>query len=330
MTFTSTQLSLGEFCIRWLISKKSSLKNNTWSQYDHTLKNFILPILGNVKIRDLRPDHIQSLYDDLLANGIGIYTVLKIHDILHSALSHASDTKLIQHNPANSIILPKEPESEMKILDESQVSQMLITAQGNRLEALYYLALTTGMRQSEILGLKWIDIDWQNQTLRIERQLVRPKGSEVIFAPPKTKFGKRTVKIGEKSISILRNHDIRQNQERIISGDRWIDKGLLFTTRIGTPIHARNLIRYFKKLLNEAGLPEIRFHDLRHTAASIMLNNGIPVIVVSRRLGHSKPSITLDVYGHLIPSMDEYAAQRMDELVTPVELHQTAPKLHQE
>ncbi|MCJ7537419.1 MAG: site-specific integrase, partial [Anaerolineales bacterium] len=111
--------------------------------------------------------------------------------------------------------------------------------------------------------------------------------------------------------------------------DRWVESGLIFTTSISTPIHARNLIRYFKKLLNEAGLPEIRFHDLRHTAASIMLNHGIPVIVVSRRLGHARPSITLDVYGHLIPRMDEDAAQKMDELLTPVELHQTAPDLHQ-
>jgi site-specific recombinase XerC len=194
-------------------------------------------------------------------------------------------------------------------------------------EGWLYLAVTTGMRQSEILGLKWTDLDWVNQTLKVERQLVRPEGAEIKFAPPKTKFGKRMLKLGDKSIEVLRNHYESQYKERMACKDRWVESGLIFTTSIGTPIHARNLIRYFKKLLNEAGLPEIRFHDLRHSAASIMLNHGIPVIVVSRRLGHARPSITLDVYGHLIPRMDEDAAQKMDELVTPVELHQSAPEI---
>jgi integrase len=281
----------------------------------------------------LRPDQIQSLYDDLLVQGVGTWTVLKIHNIIQSALSHATKTSLIPHNPASLTIPPREPTSEMKILDESQVSQMLVAAFGYRLEALYYLAVTTGMRQSEILGLMWTDLDWINQTLRIERQLVRPEATEVMFAPPKTKSGKRMIALGNKTIEVLRNHYENQNDERMAMGERWVENGLIFTTSVGTPIHARNLIRFFKKLLKEAGLPEIRFHDLRHTAASIMLNHGIPVIIVSRRLGHARPSITLDVYGHLIPSMDEVAAQKIDELVTPVELHQlhqTAPDLHQQ
>ena len=329
MTFASTKMSFGEFIIRWLESKKSNLKKNTWSQYNHLLKEYVLPSFGNVKIRDLRPDQIQSLYDDLLAQGVGTWTVLKIHNVIQSAFSHATKTSLIPHNPASLTILPREPTYEMKILDESQVSKMLVTAFGHRLEALYNLAVTTGMRQSEILGLKWTDLDWVNQTLKIERQLVRPNGTQIQYAPPKTKFGKRTLSLGDQSIEVLRRHYDLQHEERMAQGERWVEHGLIFTTSIGTPIHARNLIRYFKKILNEAGLTEIRFHDLRHTAASIMLNHGIPVIVVSRRLGHARPSITLDVYGHLIPNMDEIAAQRIDELVIPIEIHQTAPDLHQ-
>ena len=130
------------------------------------------------------------------------------------------------------------------------------------------------------------------------------------------------LKLGDKSIEVLRYHYEHQNEERMTVGESCVENGLIFTTSIATSIHAQNLIRLFKKLLKEAGLPEIRFHNLRHTAASIMLNHGIPVIVVSRRLGHARPSTTLDVYGHLIPRMDEDPAQKMDELVTPVELHQ--------
>jgi integrase len=178
----------------------------------------------------------------------------------------------------------------------------------------------------------WSDLDWVSQTLKVERQLVRPQSTEVKFSPPKTKFGKRTLTLGDKCIEVLRKHYNLQHEERTTQVDRWVDNGLIFTTTVGTPIHARNLLRHFKNLLIEAGLPVLRFHDLRHTAASIMLNHGIPVIVVSRRLGHVRPSITLDVYGHLIPSMDEVAAQKIDELVTPIDLHQlhqTAPDLHQ-
>ena len=330
MTFESTKLSFREFCLHWLESKKSDLKQNTWSQYDQTLKTYVIPYLGHIKITDLRADHFQSLYNDLLAQDVGPYTVRKTHNVIHGALSYAKKTKLLQNNPASNIIIPTEPKSELTILNESQVSQLLIAARGKRLEALYNLAVTTGMRQSEILGLKWTDLDWINHSLRIERQLVRPNGTKVEFSPPKTKFGKRTISLGDKSIDVLRNHYNLQQQERTVQGERWVENGLIFTTSLGTPIHARNLLRYFKNLLDEAGLPEIRFHDLRHTAASIMLNHGVPVIVVSRRLGHARPSITLDVYGHLIPNMDEAAAQKIDELVIPIELHQTAPYLHQE
>jgi len=331
MTLASTKLSFRDFSIQWLISKRSNLKKNTWSQYNHLINSYVLPRIGDIKIRELRSAQIQNLYDGLLAQGVGTWTVLKIHNIVHSVLSHATRTNMIQQNPASHTIIPSEPTPEMKILNESQVSQMLVAANGNRLEALYNLAVTTGMQQSEILGLKWTDLDWVNQTLRVERQLVKPNGTQIQFSPPKTRFGKRTITLGDQSIEVLRRHYDLQHEERMAQGERWVENGLIFTTKVGTPIHARNLIRYFKKILQLAGLPVIRFHDLRHTAASIMLNHGIPVIVVSRRLGHARPSITLDIYGHVIPNMDESAAQKIDELVIPIELHQlhqTAPDLH--
>ena len=192
-----------------------------------------------------------------------------------------------------------------------------------------HLAVSTGMRQMEILGLKWTDLDWLKKTLKVERQLVRGEG--VKFSQPKTRYGRRTVVLGDRTIEILRRHYERQNEERKKSGESWTEHGLIFTMANGSPIHFRNLMRDFKNLLKAAGLPEIRFHDLRHTAASLMLNHGIPVIVVSRRLGHARPSITLDIYGHLIPGMQEEAALMIDELITPVEfqqLHPTAPDLH--
>ena len=317
----------------WLASKQFSLRQTTWIHYDQLVRLYLIPFLGLIKIRALQPSHIQRLYNHLLEQGVGIPTIRKSHTVLHSALSYAVRTGLLTRNPAAPTMPPKGPPKEMKIYDESQVSQMLVAARDHRWEALFQLAVTTGMRQMELLGLRWTDLDWLSKTLRVERQLVRPAGEGVKFLPPKTRFGRRAVAIGPQTIEALRRHDGRQHAERVKAGDCWQELGLIFTTKTGGPIHPRNLLRDFKILVREAGLPVIRFHDLRHTAASLMLNHGIPLIIASRRLGHARPSITLDVYGHLIPNRQAEAAELMDELVVPLKLHPIAPnctKLHQE
>ena len=181
------------------------------------------------------------------------------------------------------------------------------------------------MHESELLALKWTDLDWIRKYLKVERQLQRPAGNGVVFIPPKTGNGKRSVALGEMTVEVLHAHYERQQIERLAAGETWVEYGLIFTTSNGTPIHQRNLQRDFKSLIKKAGLPPIRFHDLRHTAASLMLNHDIPVIVVSRRLGHARTSITLDVFGHLLPSMQAEAAELIDGLVTPTEVKLNQP-----
>ena len=335
LTYASTTITIEDHLESWLTIVKASKRHSTWLHYEHLSRNFVCPHLGKLKLKDLRPDQIQAFYNRLLADDVGIHTVIKIHIMLHSALGHALKTGLVNRNPADAAVPPKAPTKEMQFLDSSQVSQLLIAARGGRLEALLHIAVTTGMRQMEILGLKWTDLDWIKQTLKVERQLVRSGPGKVEFITPKTKRGRRTVALGDRAIEVLRQQYEQQQVERLAAGESWQEFGLIFTTKNGTPIHYRNLLRDYKILLRKAGLPEIRFHDLRHTAASLMLNHGIPVIVVSRRLGHAKPSITLDVYGHMIPTMQAEAAQKIDELITPVDvsqlhqLHPTAPDLHQ-
>jgi integrase len=214
----------------------------------------------------------------------------------------------------------------MKVLNDNQVRQLLISAQGHRWEALFHLAVVTGMRQMEMLGLKWSDLDWERGIIRVERQLSRDSRDGVAYVSPKTHFGKRTVILGEKTLDLLRAHFEKQQALANGAGEKWIDYGLIFTTSCGTPIDHRNLTREFKRLLSQADLPDIRFHDLRHTAASLMLNNNVAPIVVSRRLGHAKASITMDIYGHLIPGMQEEAARKMDNLVTPIPIQPSAPQ----
>ena len=318
MTLASTKISLGEYLTSWLTSTKTSKAPNTWQHYKRLIRNYIIPNLGEIKVRDLRPENIQAFYNRLFDRQVGVYTIRKIHGTLHSALQQAVKTCMIGRNPASFAQPPREPANEMDILTESQVGQLLVAAQGHRLEALYYLAVISGMRQMELLGLKWNDLDWVKQTLKIERQLLRPDGDGVNFSSPKTRYGKRSIALGTKTIEILRKHHERQQAERLKGSEVWKEYGLIFTTSNGTPIHPRNLLRDFKKLLHDTGLPPFRFHDLRHTAASILLNQGIPVITVSRRLGHARASITLDIYGHLIPTMQNDVAELIDDLVMPV------------
>jgi integrase len=318
--FDGSRQTVSEFMSTWLAGAKLSMRFTTWRQYQGLAKNYILPGIGKIKIMELRPDHLQHLFDSLIGKGIGYYAILKAHTMLRSALSRAVKLELIPKNPASLVVLPRKPATEMHILDESQVNRLLVASIGHRLEALIHLAIIGGMREMELLGLKWTDLDWGKQTLKVERQLLRAHGEGIQFSSPKTKYGKRSLKLGSKTTEILRKHYNLQQEDRIKSGDQWRELGLMFPNHFGGPLEFRNLIRDYRILLQATGLPRIRFHDLRHTAASIMLNHNIPVIVVSRRLGHSKPSITLDIYGHLMANAQDEVAELLDEMITPIEI----------
>jgi integrase len=320
LTFQSAKTTLANYLEDWLVNVQSTIRPGTWYQYEMTCRVHILPNLGSIKLKDLNPGHIQALYNAKLKAGTGIRTVKVIHVVLHKALEQSVKLGMIGRNPTNAVTSPKYQPDEMKFYDEGQVNQMLLVARGDRYEALYHLAVVSGMRQSELLALKWSDLDWQAGTLKIQRQLKRQDHKGGYFSNPKTKAGKRSIDLGPETIKKLQDHYERQRLERGKVGDRWVENDLIFPSTIGTPLDQFNLLKRFRSLISKAGLPEIRFHDLRHTAASLMLNNRVPPILVSRRLGHSKVSITLDTYGHLLPEVQSGVAEMMDELVTPVEI----------
>ena len=226
---------------------------------------------------------------------------------------------LLVRNPSHGAALPEYSHSEMTVLDVGQVTQFLIASQGSQYEALYYLAIHTGIRQGELFGLKWTDLHWESGTVHVQRQVKRVPGQSWAFVDPKTKAGRRTIKLGEGILQVLRLHMEKQNLQKATTGKHWKEYNLIFTSSVGTPGDPSNLRIDFRRVLQEAGLPKIRFHDLRHTAASLMLNNGVPPIVVSKILGHSKAQLQhMDVYGHLYVEMQTEAAKIMDDLVTPI------------
>lgn len=329
LTFDGARTKLCDFLEDWLISTKPGLKPNTWYQYNMTAHNHILPTLGKIPLMDLRAEHIQKLYDKKLKEGTGARTVQFMHQTLHKALDHALRLGIIPRNPTAATFRPKDETKEMKIYDESQVSQLLMAVQGTRVEALYQLVLATGMRQSEVLALKWSDLDWKNQTITVRRQLVRlPKSKDEYFSTVKTNAGKRTITLGNATIESLRNHvNIQDEEKRNPQREKWDENDLIFPSITGTPMNQSNLYHHFKALIAEIGLPDIRFHDLRHTAASLMLNHGIAPMVVSKRLGHAKVSITLDTYGHLIPELHGDVAQMIDDFISPVRIPLSSNRL---
>ncbi len=319
--FDGAEMPLADFLSDWLVSLGSSRAQRTNELYEWIITKRILPYLGRVKLKDLKPDRIQSYYATLKRDGLSAHAVHCAHKVLNSALGHAMKLGTLARNPCKATTPPKPKQTEMRIYDEGQIQVFLDTALAlqDQYYPLYYLAIHTGMRQGELIGLKWVDIDWRRDRLKVRRQVTRPRGGGYRFSKPKSKRGNRTITLGQKALEILRMQQMTALEKRKTAGEAWADHDLVFPTRVGTPILNSNLRRGFRKVLVASGLPKIRFHDLRHTAASLMLNHGIPLLIVSQRLGHSRPSITLDVYGHLIPSKQEEAAELMDDLLSPLD-----------
>ncbi len=318
LTAAGAKATLRAFLIEWLESIKTSLRPKTWGQYGQVIRQHILPELGKTKLKDLRPDQIQSFYNRKLKAGTSPSTVRIIHAVLHKALGDALRWGLMSRNPVSVVLKPKVSRREMQVLSADQVQQFLICTSGVRNEALYHLAISTGLRQGEILGLKWSDLDWEAASLQIQRQVQRAPGEGLKLVEPKSAAGRRLIVLGPSTLEKLLKHSKKQRSDRILVGEQWQENDLIFPSTVGTPMDQKRLHTNFKKLLRKAELPEIRFHDLRHTAATLMLQQGIHPKVVQERLGHSQISVTLDTYSHVLPAMQKEAALKIDELISPI------------
>ncbi len=318
--YPQCEMLLHKFLLQWINSRKIDLRPKTVYQYEKLIKRYIIPRIGNFKLKEIDFNTMEGFYNELLKSEVSIRQIRYIHAVLHSAFKKAIRSGLLSRNPADGVAIPRLQSKEMKVLDESQVSLFLIAAQYSRHYALYHLAIATGMREGEILGLRWDDLEWHSGTLHVCRQIQSIPGKGNVICEPKTKSGIRSIKFGEGLLHALREHKHRQELEIQEAGNRWLYNNLIFPSTRGTPLNISNLRKDFQRTLKKAGLEIIRFHDLRHTAASLMLNHNIPAIVVSKRLGHSKTSTTLDIYGHLLTGMQGEAASLMDQIITPIQI----------
>ena len=309
---------LGEYLRHWLTdSVRSSVRAATYDGYDRQVRNHISPALGRIKLKALTPAHLRALYRQKLDSGLSPRTVQYVHVTLRKALKQAASDGLVPRNVAEAVRPPRLRREEIKPLTLEQTKALVEAARGDRLEALYVAAVTTGLRQGELLGLKWDDVDPERGVVRVRRTLVASKGGRPTFGEPKTAKGRRVVRLPHAAVEALERHRERQLEESEKLAGLWQDHGLVFCTGIGTPLNRHNLVaRSFKPLLGRAGLPAIRFHDLRHTCATLMLRGGIHPKVVQEVLGHANVAITLDVHSHVLADMQGEAAEKMDSLLS--------------
>lgn len=325
----------------------------TLEDYRQIVRKYITPHLGQVRLCDLNALHIRRWLNKLRAQQVepprrkknepkktkkgkasaeaaqtaetvppprrtlSVSTRQNIYRRLRTALEFAKTSRLVAENAAALVEPPKGEEREIHPFTPNQARQLLRAVEGDRLAALYLVELSLGLRLGEILGLRWSDLHWERRELKIT-QTVQTVGNRTVFGEPKTKKSRRTLPLSNEIIVALRAHQRTQHEERKLLGKAWSEHGLIFPSEKGTPIGQRNMLRAFQRLLTRAELPKIRFHDLRHTAASLMLAEGTPITDVSEILGHSSPAITARIYAHAFEERKRSAVETMGRLLQKV------------
>lgn len=332
-TFIATsRQTLAQFLTEWLeTTQKQSLRPRTYERYEEIVSLHIIPALGHRKLQDVSAQHIQAFYAQKLDEGFAALTVIHMHNILHKALDEAVKWNLVSRNVCKLVSPPRRQRFEATTLSLEQIQTLLSVIEGHRSEALFKLALATGMRRGEILGLKWQDIDFEKGSLQVRRVLSRIPtklpGKGYTEAEPKTQKSRRTIIIASFALQALKKHRLRQAEERLKAGPCWQEHDYVFCTSLETNLHPdRDVLSLLKTFPKKAELPDIRFHDLRHSAATLLLSLGIHPKVVQEILGHSQISMTMDIYSHVLPSMHQDAMEKLNAAIeeTPAKKHQEA------
>ncbi len=314
----SQKQTLNQHLDFWLETiAKPRLQYRTFADYGDMLQRYVRESLGNIKLADLKAAHIQKLYGEMQEKGLSPRIVRYTHAILSSSLKKAVELDILPRNVAKFVQLPKQTRKEMDVLSKDETVHFLQSLDGERFATLFSFALATGMRIQEYLGLQWKDIDFERNTATVQRAIVwHRSGGGWHFSQPKTSKSRRTIPLPLSTVNELRRHRRQQLEERLKIGTAWKDFDLVFPSEIGTALNPPNLTRAFKKILEKAKLrTSIRLYDLRHTTATLLLQAGINPKVVSERLGHATIVLTLDVYSHVLPNMQQDATAQLEEMI---------------
>jgi integrase len=320
IVYEASKLTVGEYLDRWLRdSVKGTVQETTYANYSYITQVHITPALGRVKLKSLTPSHVRSFYAEKACTNLSAATVKKMHVVLRKALSQAVSDELIPRNAADSVKPPRAsaPGEEIRPLNSEECSAFLEALRGEKLEALYVLAVHRGLREGELLALRWEDVDLEaaKPALLVRRTLTRGENGRGFVVGASTKSGKgRRVRLTRRAAAALKDHRKRQLEERMRLAGLWQDQGLVFPSEIGSLLNPSNLRnRSFKRIKARSSIREdLRFHDLRHTCATLLLREGVNAKVVSEILGHASILITLNTYSHVLPDMQDSAADAME------------------
>ena len=303
-----------EYLARWLEdSVRPSVRPRTLQSYEMHCRLYIVPALGKLSIAHIQPTHVQELQNSLLKQGLAPSTVNYTRAVLRRALGQAMQWDLVSRNVVQLVPPPKVKRAPVQPLNPEQARVFLESIHGDRLEALYTVAIALGLRQGEALGLSWKDIDFEANRLLVRHALQRIEG-EFTLVEPKSRSSQRSIPLPLVVRNRLVEHQKRQEREKIASVD-WAWPELVFTTPVGLPLDGVSVTKRFQRLLSEIGLPHQRFHDLRHACASFLLAQGVSPRVVMETLGHSQISLTMDTYSHVLPELQRDAADQMDSIL---------------
>jgi integrase len=326
-------MPVSEYLDRWLQDvAKNKIRLRTFNSYEALLKNHIKSKIGSKRLCDLQAYDIQKVYNGLIDNGYTGKTVKHIHNVLSPALKQAVKWKLITQNPCDLCELPKLVKKEMQYFTPEETAIFLEHAKADRYYAAFILAIETGMRPEEYLGLQWKDIDFEHSRLSVRRALVGLKGGGFYFDEPKTAKSRRSIPLSQTAIAALKSHRRAQLEARMKINDAYQDYDVIFASVIGTPIEHHNFDkRHFRTIIKNANqaitkgnekdgeprseIRQIRLYDLRHTCATLLLAKGINPKIVSERLGHASIVLTLDTYSHVLPTMQKEATDQIEKLM---------------
>ena len=313
-----TKMTLNSYLDHWLeTAARPGVRQRTYDQYEGLLERHVRPSLGDCRLHQLAPIEIQGLYSDLQTRGLSARTVRYVHAVLSSSLKQAVKWRMLSQNPASFVDLPRIKKKEMRAFSAEEAIAFLEAAKDDRWGTLFGFGLATGMRPGEYLALRWSDIDLQVGTATVMRSLARRKDGGWEFEEPKTKNSRRTIPLPASLVTAVAKHKREQAEERLAKGPKYENQNLVFASSTGRPLDQINLVRrHFKPILKHAGIPkEFRLYDLRHSCATLLLLAGENPKVVSERLGHASITLTLDTYSHVLPSMQQRAAEKLEAIL---------------
>jgi integrase len=311
LDFNASHITMRDYLERWLEATRKRVKDRTFVRYSEILRLHVIPIVGSLQLAKLKPLHLERVYAAAEDRGLSKQSVLHIHRVTYSALRQAVRWQLVGRNVAEAVIPPRPDRRHVTAMEPADVRVLLAAVAGTHLEIPTILAVGTGMRLGEVLGLRWRDVDVTKAELRVNQTLQ----ITMVFDTPKTHRSVRTVTLPGFVIAALRRHRKEQNERRLLLGKAWAEMDLVIDDGAGEPMRPAVVSRQFRTTTRKAGM-DLTFHGLRHGHASLMLTAGENLKVVSEQLGHSTIGITGDLYTHVAPSVRREAANKLDNLLS--------------